>query len=359
MMLPRAIWLAPVLCGLACAASAQEPLFRLSLKGQPQEGTPLLFNEQQVFFLTRSGRLLEFAPHEATDFARSSGAFKSYSPAELRGQLLREFGSGFEVSGGGRFLVVHPAGQQDVWAPRFEALQRSLAHYFAARGLRLPEPRFPLVAVVFAQRADFARYAIAEGNQASSSMLGYYSPASNRIVMFDVTAGQTKSSASDWTMNAETIIHEALHQCAFNAGLHNRFGQTPRWVAEGLGTLFEARGVWNSRQYPAAPERVNRLQLEFFRRNLSRRKSSAIGELVSSDRPFEIDTQGAYAEAWALTHFLSETEPKKYLQYLQRTAQTKSFETYRGPDRLRDFTEHFGGNFEMLNARLLRHVAGL
>jgi hypothetical protein len=94
MMLPRAIWLALVLMGLVCAASGQEPLFRLTVNGQPQEGTPLLFNEQQVFFLTRSGRLLEFAPQDATDFARASGTFKSYSPAELRGQLLREFGSG-------------------------------------------------------------------------------------------------------------------------------------------------------------------------------------------------------------------------------------------------------------------------
>jgi hypothetical protein len=351
-----------VLCALIVAlgtiASAHEPLFRLTLNSQPQEGTPLLFNEKQVFLLTRSGRLLEFAPTEATDFAQLSGAFRSYSPAEMRGQLLREFGKGFEVSGGGRFLVVHPAGQQDVWAPRFEELQRSFAHYFAARGLKLPEPRFPLVAVVFARQADFARYAIADGNQASSSMLGYYSPATNRIAMFDMTAG-SKQSANDWTVNAETIIHEALHQCAFNAGLHNRFAQTPRWVAEGLGTLFEARGVWNSRQYPAAAERVNRGQLESFRRYLARRKSSAIGELVSADRQFETDGLGAYAESWALTHFLSETEPKKYLQYLQRIAGKKSFEAYRGPERLKDFTEHFGGNLEMLNARLLRHVAAI
>jgi hypothetical protein len=346
---------------LMCSAlaGAQEPLIRLTVNGQQQEGTPLLFNEQQVFLLTRSGRLLEFAPAEATNFVQLSGPFKSYSPAELRGQLLREFGKGFDVSGGGRFLVVHPAGQQDVWAPRFEELQRSFAHYFAARGLKLPEPRFPLVAVVFARQPDFARYASAEGNQASSSMLGYYSPATNRIVMYDNTAGRAKSGSTDWTSNAETIIHESLHQVAFNSGLHNRFGQTPRWVAEGLGTLFEARGVWNSRQYPAAGERVNRGQLESFRRYLPRRKSSAIAEIVSADRPFEVDGMGAYAEAWALTHFLSETEPKKYLQYLQRTAGKKSFEAYLGPQRLRDFTDHFGSNFEMLNARLLRHVAAL
>lgn len=349
-----------LLCLLPLAtrcALAQEPLFRLTVGGQQHEGTPLIYNEQQVFLLTRTGRVLEFKPNDATDFAQLSGTFRSYTPAELRGQLQREFGKGFEVSGGGKFLVVHPAGQQDVWAPRFEELQRSFAHYFAARGLKLPEPRFPLVAIVFAERSDFARYAIAEGNHASANMLGYYSPTTNRIVMYDSTGGQGRGS--DWTVNAETIIHEALHQCAFNGGMHNRFGDTPRWVAEGLGTLFEARGVWNSQQYPAAAERVNRGQLESFRRYLPRRKSSAISELISADRMFETDGLGAYAESWALTHYLSETEPKKYLQYLQRTASKKAFEPYRGPERLRDFTAHFGSNFEMLNARLLRHVAGL
>lgn len=341
---------------LSSSLTAQEPLFQLTIHGEQVAGTPLRFNEQQVFFLTRSGKLLEFDPSTAKDFSRLSGSFQSYSAAELRGQLLREFGNGFDVSGGGRFLVVHPAGQQDVWAPRFETLQRSFAHYFAARGLKISESRFPLVAIVFSRHTDFARYASSEGNHASAGMLGYYSPATNRIAMYDTTAGQGRTNSADWTTNAETIIHEALHQAAFNAGLHNRFGQTPRWVAEGLGTLFEARGVWNSRQYPAAADRVNRGQLESFRRYLARRKKSAIPDLVSSDRPFNLDVPGAYAEAWALTWYLSETEPKKYFDYLKRTAAIKSFEPYTAPQRLKDFTDTFGGNFEMLNVKLLRQV---
>lgn len=352
-------FLAAALLLITGTCAAQEPLFQLTVNNQQVQGTALRYNEQQVFFLTRSGKLLEFAPTEAKDFGPLSGQFRSYTPAEMRGHLLREFGQGFDVSGGGRFLVVHPTGQQDVWAPRFEALQRSLAHYFAARGMKLPEPRFPLVAIVFSRHADFARYAAAEGNNAAAGMLGYYSPATNRIAMYDTTAGQSKTNSADWTTNAETIIHEALHQAAFNAGLHNRFGQTPRWVAEGLGTLFEARGVWNSRQYPSAADRVNRGQLESFRRYLARRKKSAIPELIASDRAFSSDVQGAYADAWALTWYLSETEPKKYFDYLQRTAAIKSFEPYTGPQRLKDFTDTFGSNFELLNAKLLRQIEGV
>jgi hypothetical protein len=104
---------------------------------------------------------------------------------------------------------------------------------------------------------------------------------------------------------------------------------------------------------------VNRGQLESFRRYLPRRKSAAIPELVSSDRAFNSDVQGAYAEAWALTFFLSETEPKKYFQYLQKTAATKAFEAYPSPQRVSDFTSIFGSNWELLNARLLRHMAAI
>src|SRR5436190_8860041 len=44
----------------------------------------------------------------------------------------------------------------------------------------------------------------------------------------------------------DTMIHEATHQVAFNTGLHSRIGENPRWVVEGLATVFEAPGVRNS-----------------------------------------------------------------------------------------------------------------
>ena len=52
---------------------------------------------------------------------------------------------------------------RDQWAPRFEELYRSFVHYFSARGWRLTEPQFPLIAVVFPRQIDFARQASREG----------------------------------------------------------------------------------------------------------------------------------------------------------------------------------------------------
>ena len=55
--------------------------------------------------------------------------------------------------------------------------------------------------------------------------------------------------SADWTTNADTIIHEAAHQTAFNTGVHTRCGDSPRWLVEGLGTMFEARKVRAQRRH--------------------------------------------------------------------------------------------------------------
>lgn len=333
-----------------------QPAFKLRLDGRWIEGMSLVETDQQIFLLARDGQIWDFAPAQAQNYRRSGAKFTAFSQAELRGQLLREFGKQYEVSGGGHYLVVHPAGQKDLWAPRFEELYRSFIHYFNTRAFRPGEPQFPMVAVVYQRQADFQRAAVADGSQNVQNMLGYYSPKTNRIALFDATAGR---NGVDWSTNADTIIHEATHQMAFNVGMHNRFGQTPAWVCEGLATMFEARGVWNGRVHHNLPDRVNRIQLASFRRYQPRRSANAIAETVSSDRAFEKDAEGAYAEAWALSFFLSEQEPRKYVQYLMKSAAVKDFTLYPAPRRLKDFTDIFGGNLALLDARMQRFMGEL
>jgi len=344
-----------VALSFAFCSSAAEPLVKLDLAGRTLEGTPLVSAQQKTFFLARDGQCVEFSTSEATNASQVAGGFKSYSQAEIRGLLLREFGKGFEVSGVGHYLVVHPAGSRDQWAPRFEELYRSFLHYFAARGWQLAEPRFPLVAVVYPREADFWKQANREGMPRTPGVLGYYSPITNRILMFD-----SAISGYDWTQNAETIIHEAAHQTAYNTGVHGRFGDNPRWIVEGLGTMFEARGVWQSRAYPKQSDRLNLGRLQAYRGYAaSRRPADAVAQLVSSDRTFSSDPDGAYSEAWALSFFLIESEPQKYQQLLAKTAALPAFADYPAPKRLRDFTDIFGSDLKMLDARMQRFLVGL
>jgi hypothetical protein len=340
-------------------ANAQKFTIALELRGQQVEGTPLAWTDSDVALLRRDGSLLNFSPANARGFRKTAVGFQSYSQGEIRAQLAREFGRKFEVSGTGHYLVVHPAGLRDQWAGRFEQLYRSFVHYFTARGFRLQEPQFPLIAVVFPDHPSFLRYAQQTKERLHPNTLGYYSPTSNRILLYDTTHGRSAGDAN-WQINAETIIHEAAHQSAFNTSIHNRFAHPPRWVIEGLGTMFEARGVWNSRQYPSFVDRINRSYLADFQRYVAtRRAKGSLSRTVSSDRFFQLHPAEAYAEAWALTFFLSETRPVKYTQFLQKTAVRSSFTTYRSPEMLRDFSDSFGADLSMLEAQFVRYMSKL
>ncbi len=327
----------------------------LEWQGRRLEGMPLSWAEDQLFLLQRDGLIRSVDPTEAQNYHKTSDSFQSYSQSELKASLLREFGKGFDVSGTGHFLVVHPGGQRDPWSSRFEDLYRSFVRYLSVRGYQPQAPSFPLVAIVFPQREGFLRYARVENVQLAGGMLGYYSPVTNRIVMFDITQGDGEDP--DWQVNATTVIHEAAHQTAFNVGLHNRFNLPPRWVAEGLGTLFEAPGVYDAQRNTSRHDRVNRRQLAAFRAYLSRgRQSTSLAELISSDRTFASRTDEAYAEAWALTFYLTETESRKYMQYLAKTAARERFRELRSPEVLQEFTSVFGEDWSMLDARFLRFM---
>lgn len=350
-------WL--VLCLSLCisnvALAAAPSEIEVTLGKQRLLGRPLAWTPERIFLLSRDGHLWDFAPSDAANYRQSPDQFRSLTKNELRAQLQREFGEGFEVMSTGNYLVVHPAGAENQWAGRFENLYRSFLHYFTARGFRPQTPIFPLVAVVMPNQQDFLRYAAAQGEQVSPQVLGYYSPRSNRILMYDSTAGQ----GGDWTQNAETLIHEAAHQTAFNTGVHSRWSMPPRWVAEGLGTMFEARGVYDAPHHTSQADRLNRGRLESFQRYQERRQKGALAALVGSDRMFAADPEGAYAEAWALTFFLAETEPRKYFSYLAKTGSHTPFTEVRGPERLKDFTSVFGEQLDLLEAKMLRFVGEL
>ena len=122
--------------------------------------------------------------------------------------------------------------------------------YFSVRGFHLQEPEFPLVAIVWPDQQSFARACAADRGGSAMGILGYYSPVSNRIMLYDIGGG--RGSDDDWRQTSATIIHEATHQTAFNTGIHRRFSDSPRWLVEGLGMMFEAQACGTRALYRAA-----------------------------------------------------------------------------------------------------------
>jgi hypothetical protein len=332
---------------------------QVMLHGKEVAGKAVFWNDDVVALMARDGQLVKFAPHEAQGYRQLSARFQSHSQATLRGELQREFGASFEVSGTGQFLVVHPAGQRDQWAERFEQLYRSMLHYLTARGFDIGRPEFPLVAVVFPTPQQYLAHARKQSTFVSANTLGYYDPASNRIYMYDVTS--QSGDTSQWHINAETIIHEAAHQTAFNVGIHNRLGGDPRWVVEGLGVLFEAPGVWDSRSYPQLEDRINAFQLKAYRQLVQSADSLEILQRqLASDQLFARAPATAYAHAWALSFYLTEREPRKYAAYLRSVKKrTATYEVDSPATRLQEFTGIFGSDLKMFDARLQRFITTL
>ncbi len=335
-------------------ATAADFMFRALVNGQMIEGKPLTWNAEQMELLGRDGRLHEFNPKDAQKAVKTSPTFVPYTADEMKAMLQHEYGSEFEVSLTRHYVVVHPRGQRDEWADRFEELYNRFEHYFRVRGFEFQEPPYPLVAVVFRNRDEYFRHAAATGTPMHPNTLGHYDPLTNRIFLFDVTGGKAKK---DWSENATTIIHEATHQMAFNTGIHRRFAAEPSWVVEGLATMFEAPGVWNPENDHSQSDRVNRGRLDGFRRLVKEHdQPGSLAMLLSSDDAFRSDSDGAYAEAWALSFYLCETRPRQYCEYLAKTAERPPFSSYGAAERMADFEAMFGTDIKLFEAKFLSYM---
>jgi hypothetical protein len=329
------------------------------IQGTRFDGVVLGYGPSQSQLLGRDGRLWLLSPTQMGGLSKTASNFRPYSPTVLRAELLREVSRDYEVSGAGQysvtFLIIHPRGQRDRWTERLEDLYRGFAHYFSVRGFSLNTPAFPLVSVVCKDHKEFERVAAAQPGLAhTSNILGYYSITSNRMTLYDMGS----SDARGWTRNASVLIHEATHQTAFNTGIHSRYSPPPSWVSEGLATMFEAPGVYDSRTYTRLAERINRDRLHDFRKVVVPcHKPETIVSIVGSDDLFRANPAAAYAEAWAFSFFLVETRPHEYATYLKRTAAHRPFHACTAAERLADFTAVFGSDWRMLEARFLRFMA--
>lgn len=329
----------------ATDAGAANFMFEADFAGRRLEGQPLFWTDSQMLLLGRDGALHHVDPREAKTARRTAPKFEGFTPSEMRAALYSEFGDGMTVTSTGHYLVVHRPGESDAWAQRFEQLYRSFHGYFRVRGFALERPKFPLVAVIFGSEAEYREYARELGDDIPANTLGHYDTQTNRVLMYDRVA----VNDLDWGTTANTIVHEATHQTAYNVGIHRRAAENPVWVVEGLATMFEAQGVYQSESSNSLQQRINHARLDDFRHfSGDRKQGSVIAELVGSDKIFRNSPQRAYAEAWALTFFLSETRPRQYERYLQFIAKRKPLAAYWANDRMADFQAAFGADLAML-----------
>jgi len=319
-----------------------------------------------LLLIGQDGRLWTIDKGELVSRQDAGESFRPLSAAALGKQLKAALGGGFDVVSTKHYVICTSASREYArWCGAlFERLFTSFHNYWKQRGLKLSEPEFPLVALVFSSEKEFAAFATKDAGADTASAKGYFSIGTNRMVMYDLTAGAQGDIAGILAaapFNIATVIHEATHQIAFNSGMHTRYADNPLWLVEGMAMYFETPDLTSKSGWKTAGA-VNDLRLgQFEEFAAGRRKPDSLATLVRSDGRFTDADQmaDAYAEAWALSHFLIRAKKEAYVKYLTTLAAKPRLVWNTPEERLKEFRAAFGDDLGQLNTEMLRHLKKL
>ena len=356
----RASWrlLAVTLAIVGISSSAQSQttgMVEFFASGKLQKGVPLVDLAHELIVIGRDGWLHSLDPRRPdAQIRRVDEPFRVASAAELRNDLRAEFGRDYEVLATPNFLVVQPRGRGETWPRLFEQSHRAFVTYMSRRGVKIRKGRFPMIAVVYPDQPTM--YSAFETlNIDVSRVSGLYSGDSNRVMTHD--GGRSASIAA-------TVRHEAAHQSAFNTGVHSRVNDTPRWITEGIGQMFEPAAMTTSNGGSNLSDRVNRESLRFIQQNVdpnSDRFREIVVDLVSGEGMFESEARvdQAYAVSWAMMFYLAERDSRAFATLLNHTASRPPFEPYPRRERIRDLERITGEDLASLSNRIARYLSSL
>jgi len=270
-----------------------------------------------------------------------------------------------------RFVVLSDA---EVSWTRHQAERLERAHHQFHRWCKRmdlqPKPiRHKLVAVFFADRDDYVSFAEEYENVTEPWMCGFYSPANDRLVFYDIETSPDLINARSQLqrmhehiniirygpahhhanvapdenvhrsdslerlrdyhekqqeriekyieqMSAATTLHEAIHQLLFHTRIQSPYVQYPLWVSEGLATAFETDTPRNA----FGPGFEYEPRRQRFREHLQNDNLIPLEEFVTIVRPPN-DRDGVdvlYHQSYALMTYLNRYHDDALLTYLKR-----------------------------------------
>ena len=331
--------------------------------------------DKSILFQKSNGELLILTADQIKSKVESSAKVPPQSKEEVAGQLLKELPAGFKVRATTNYVIAYQT--EDAYAQWIARLyeKRLVPEFekFAKRKLKteLGDAPFPMVVIVFRTQAEYVAHIKRTLGIDLGNTPAYYNQMSNHIVMYDLTRNFLAGDIEDRPLNeilsrrdaipmVATIIHEATHQLMHNRGLQTRMTDRPLWISEGLALFFEAPNLENKNGW-LRPGLVHYDRLAMFRNFLNTaRQPNSIESLIGTDARFHGENSlQAYAESWALVHFLVRKSPKKMAAYLKDTASRPVCVEVDAPQRIAEFKKYFGDNLEKLDRQFLKYVKNL
>jgi hypothetical protein len=296
------------------------------------------------------------------------------APRDLGRRILGELPPGFDLLVTRHYVICFDTSRAYAqWCGAlFERLHDAFMNFWRQAGFETTSPPRPLLVVIFADRQRYEAFAARDLGAATDRVVGYYNLMTNRVTTFDLTgsaaltrpAGQAAARAGleilaqpEAAGMVATLVHEATHQMAFNAGLHRRLAPVPLWVSEGVATYFETPDLAHDRGWKGIGN-VNRQRLDRF---LASQEPGWLERIVRDDAPFRQPAEAldAYARAWALTFFLMQTRKAAFVDYLEAIAAKSPLVDDSPEERVADFQAAFDAAPGALEEPLLRHLSRL
>jgi hypothetical protein len=328
---------------------------RVENEGKVYYGRPLGQDSEKFALLRWDGRITVLPLQKRLE--RFSPGFAPYTMDELAKRLQKQYGSNYRTQSSKHFMVVYPRTNKKKWADKYEAVYRQFKAYLASEKIDIAEPTFPMIVVVLGSRNEFNR-SLAGEIIFKKDVFGYYSRINNRVTTF--VSSDPRLAKRIERLSAVTVVHEAIHQVAFNTGVHNRLCTVPRWTSEGFAMLFESQGFRKNEPNKPVSARVNQRRLATLKKMFqSGRATGTLETLIRNDRIFVTDPDLAYSLSWGLAFYLAEKQKSKYLSFVIQDANTNEFATYSPDERVTFFMKTFETDFDTLERRLKKFILSL
>ncbi|MEW4453927.1 DUF1570 domain-containing protein [Bremerella sp. JC817] len=372
----RSISLLVLLLAAACPLRADDVSFERDGQRIDLKGEVIATHEAGIVLQTPDNKLWPIQQEEIVHRQKSTGEFQLQTKEQLIETVLSEMPQGSQVIETTHYIVAYNTSRAYAqWvAGMLERLHRGFTSYWSQRGIDLKKPEQPMVALVFDDRTSFANYGKAELGEAANSVIGFYSMHTNYVVMFDLTGGagdssrrtlgtrdiQRLMSRPDFQWSLATIVHEATHQLAFNAGLQQRFADVPLWFSEGLAIYFETPDVSSSRGWRGIGQ-ISAPRLQQFQKAAGQSGQAFLPDLLTNDDSLRkaATAMDRYAQAWAVTYYLQKRMPEKYDAYLRELSQIEALNDPPQAERVRMFQRHFGADLTQLENEIRQMMQGL
>lgn len=255
--------------------------------------------------------------------------FAYLSDEQMADFLRQQMGASFRVVQTEHYLLCSAATPlyTEYCGKLLERVHDQFYQFFADRGLTLQPLRGRLPVIMLAGKDALQQFASQQHPETDfSETPGYYSLRHNQMLIGGAVASRPFRRATDvaremreHVREVETIVHEAVHQLAYNSGLQVRYADNPMWLSEGLAVYFESTSGRSSLGW-SRPGEVSRLHLPTLKpaRPLNR-MPYALSELAVSPQGFaQQDLMAAsYAESWAIVHYLAVRRKEALIRLLQ------------------------------------------